>query len=157
MTYVAWISIRLLFSYVFLNAAWQCGKNRQGREWTVNESRILFGDAAGLFGPLGIVAMAIGGLSILLGICAEFGGILLTVFLAMGAAIHFSHSKRASELQTSISSEAEDQSRLTELAVSAQLGHYSSAIKNISLMGPSIFFAIMGSGPYSCCRLWGLA
>ena len=157
MVYLSWILFRILFSIIFLNAAWQCGRNQAGRKWTISESKILFGDLAPIFGIAGIFVMAFGGLSILFGAAAEVGGAVLAVFLAMGAVIHFRHSKNAGQLHQSLIAKSEDtaQEHLQELAVSAQLGHYSSAIKNISLMGPAIFFAFMGSGPLSIFRLWG--
>lgn len=156
---LAWIVFRAAYSFVFLNAAWQCGKNRSGIEWTIAESRILFGDGAKLLGPGGIVVMAGGGLSILLGLFAELGGTALALFLVMGTVIHLRQRDRASALAKAVAHRLGDAQleALQQLAVSAQLGHYSSAMKNLSLAGPAFFFAIMGSGPWSLARLWGLA
>lgn len=159
---IAWIAFRLLFSVVFLNAAWQCGKSAEGRAWTVEESKILFGNAAKFFAPIGILIMGFGGISILFGVLAEIGGALLSGFLLLGTLIHLRHSKNASALLNSLldtlddGAESERSEMLQTLATSAQLGHYSSAMKNMSLMGPSVFFTVMGSGPWSVVSLWGL-
>jgi uncharacterized membrane protein YphA (DoxX/SURF4 family) len=154
---IAWLAFRAGFSIVFLNAAWQCGKNQGGITWTIDESRILFGDAARVFGPAGIVVMGAGGLAILLGVGAELAGIVLTVFLLMGAVIHLRHSEEAVRLAAEVRGNTVASEPLRHLAVSCQLGHYSSAMKNYSLCGPALFFAIMGSGNCSIVRLWGLA
>jgi len=153
---LAWLIFRAAYSFVFLNAAWQCGKSRAGVEWTIAEARILFGESARFFGPAGIVVMGAGGLSILLGFCAEIGGLILVLFLPLGAVIHLRQRDRArrveKEIQASLSVKSD---ALGQLGMSAQLGHYSSAIKNWSLLGPAVFFAVMGSGPRSLLALWG--
>lgn len=155
---VAWLAFRAFYSFVFLNAAWQCGKNRAGIEWTIAESRILFGNAAPIFGPAGILVMGLGGVSILLGFCAEIAGVSLLLFLPMGAVIHFRQRKRAVSLGESskASMSAGNMEVVTELTTLAALGHYSSAIKNWSLIGPAIFLSVIGSGPYSLMHAWGL-
>jgi len=93
MSDVAYLVLRALFSFVFLNAAWQCGKSKEGVEWTIEESRILFGEWAPMFGIGGIGVMAVGGLSVLLGIYPEIGASMLAVFLVLGSVIHFRRQK----------------------------------------------------------------
>jgi uncharacterized membrane protein YphA (DoxX/SURF4 family) len=156
----AWLLFRATYSWVFLNAAWQCGKSRAGIEWTIAESSILFGRMATVLGPLGILVMAFGGLSILLGAFAELGGIMLAMFLVPGTVIHLRKRREAASLAGNIRSRLEAGSppmqSLDALTVLADLGHYSSAMKNISLLGPAVFFAVMGPGPYALARLWGM-
>lgn len=154
---LAWLLFRAAYSFVFLNAAWQCGKSRAGVRWTIDEASILFGKYAWFFGPAGIVIMGAGGLSILLGFCAEIGGLILVFFLPLGALIHLRQRDRAARMEKEIQASLPAKSEaLGKLGMSAQLGHYSSAIKNWSLLGPAIFFAVMGSGPWSVLTLWGL-
>lgn len=153
---IGWLIFRVSYSFVFLNAAWQCGKSKEGIAWTVEESRILFGKAAPLFGPAGIVVMAVGGLSVLLGIYGEVGGLMLASFVLPGAIIHLRKQKEsvslAEELKNSIQPDGE--SKLGQLGILASLGHYSSAMKNFSLFGPGLLLLFTGTGAYSVDRLW---
>ncbi len=48
---------------------------------------------------------------------------------------------------------AESASQLTALGVSAQLAHYSSALKNLTLLTVALFIAAVGTGPYSLASL----
>jgi hypothetical protein len=72
--------------------------------------------------------------------------------------IHLRQRDRAKgfgdQIQKSIASADSDPA--TQLTTLAVLGHYSSSVKNWSLVGPAIFFAIVGSGPYSLLHLWGV-
>lgn len=149
---IAWLAFRAAYSFVFLNAAWKCGKDRAGIEWTISEARVLFGDAARLLGPAGILVMGAGGLSILFGVAGDVGGALLCTFLPLGALIHLKQRDRAKSLEKSITTG--NATELADLSMTAQLGHYSSAMKNWSLLGPAIFFAIKGTGPASFFALW---
>jgi uncharacterized membrane protein YphA (DoxX/SURF4 family) len=151
---LAFLVLRVSYSFVFLNAAWQCGKDRNGLQWTIEESRILFGKYAPLFGPAGIAVMGLGGLSILLGVYAEIGGGMLAFFVLPGALIHLRKRDEAGRLGAAIPVSEADKPRLGQLAVSAVLGHYGSAMKNFSLFGPGAFLAMMGSGAWSLDRLW---
>lgn len=151
MSDVAYLVLRVLFSIVFLNAAWQCGKSKEGVKWTIEESRILFGKWAPIFGVGGIGVMAVGGLSVLLGIYPEIGASMLTVFLLLGSVIHFRRQKDSVRIGEELSSNGQDVGELTTLA---SLGHYSSAMKNYSLCGPSAFIAMTGGGAYVISSLW---
>ena len=121
---VAWLVFRESYSFVFLNAAWKCGKDKAGIEWTIAESRILFGDAAKVFGPAGIFVMGAGGISILLGLWAEVGGSVLAGFVLMGAVIHLRNQNRAIVLAKAVQDTLGGQKcdPLDELALNAQLG-----------------------------------
>ncbi len=156
---IAWLIFRASYSWVFLNAAWQCGKNRAGVDWTIAESEIIFGRFAPVLGPIGIVVMAVGGLSILFGIFAEIGGVLLASFLVPGTVIHLRKRSEARGLADALRSElgSSHLESLDKLTVLAVLGHYSSAMKNVSLIGPAVYFAVMGCGPMGFYRWWGLA
>lgn len=149
---VAYMILRISYSIVFLNAAWQCGKSKAGIRWTIEESRILFGNTAPLFGVAGIFVMGFGGLSVLLGIYPEIGGVMLGLFVLPGAIIHHRKQKEAQVLGDELGAPGDEKTQvLTTLAL---LGHYSSAMKNYSLCGPGLFLALTGGGAWVVALLW---
>lgn len=151
-TDIAYLILRISYSIVFLNAAWQCGKSKAGVRWTIEESRILFGNAAPLFGIAGIFVMGFGGLSVLLGFFPEIGGLMLGLFVLPGAIIH--HRKQKESLALGNELGASQNEKAQELATLASLGHYSSAMKNYSLCGPGLFLALTGGGAWSIISFW---
>lgn len=152
---IALLIFRISYTFVFLNAAWQCGRSKEGIAWTIDESRILFGNAAPIFGIAGIATMAIGGLSVLLGIYGEIGGLMLAAFVLPGAIIHLRKQKESSSLAQEIQQASEsEKEKVGQLGILASLGHYSSAMKNFSLFGPGLYFLFAGTGAYSIDRLW---
>ena len=152
LTDIAYLIFRISYSIVFLNAAWQCGKSKAGIQWTIDESRILFGKAAPLFGVAGIFVMGFGGLSVLLGIYPEIGGLMLGLFVLPGAIIHHRKQKESQSLGGELG--ANDNQKVQMLTALASLGHYSSAMKNYSLCGPGIFLALTGGGAWVIVSLW---
>jgi uncharacterized membrane protein YphA (DoxX/SURF4 family) len=148
--------LRLALGALFLNAAWACGKNSQARQWTESETALLFPHNAKLFSLGGIAIMGLGGATILLGLFTRLGALGLTVFVVMGAMIHLTQSKRAFQLQQAVERSVPDPDgkqldtkALAELAVSASLAHYSSAVKNFALAGATAFLVLFGPGDWA--------
>ena len=100
--------------------------------------------------------MGLGGASILLGLFTRLGALGLTAFVIMGARIHLIQSKRAFQLQQAVERSVPDPDgkrldtkTLAELAVSASLAHYSSAVKNFALAGATAFLVLFGAGDWA--------
>lgn len=140
-------ALRLGIAYVFLYAAWRNTQNATAWSWTKNETAILFQSVAeprktkiaAIASLLGMVMMYGGGLSILLGLGADYGGLAIAVFSALGMRIH---SLRAREAKT-----AAEAGNL--MGWSAYSGHVAAGLKNVAFIGAGIFFLFHGSGPWS--------
>ncbi|MEQ1934776.1 MAG: hypothetical protein ABL962_13025 [Fimbriimonadaceae bacterium] len=151
---IAWLLFRVGYGLLFINAAWACGKNKAARQWTVDETGIVFPKYTKFFAYCGIAIMGLGGASILLGLSAQWGALALFVFLLPGALIHFRQMKRADILLGKIKNQlAAAPPDLDMLHISARLGHYSSALKNLALSSGCLFIGIQGSGPYSLANV----
>lgn len=141
------VALRLGVAYVFLYAAWRNTQNRQAWTWTKNETAILFQrmkepkktKIAALASVIGMVMMYGGGLSILLGLGADYGGLAIAVFSSLGMRIH---SLRAREAKAA--AEAGD-----PMGWSAYSGHVAAGLKNVAFIGIGLFFLTNGSGPWS--------
>jgi hypothetical protein len=164
-----WLTLRLGVGLLFLNAAWACGKNTAARKWTEIETAILVPPPyAKLCSLIGIMTMGLGGTSVLFGLYGELGGLMLAGFLVPGAMIHFRKMKEVDALVAQLRPPASVPAPavaptppadaplgpLDVLAVSARLGHYSSALKNLALVGVMLLIAAVGTGPWSLLRLW---
>jgi uncharacterized membrane protein YphA (DoxX/SURF4 family) len=149
-----WLALRLGVGLLFLNAAWACGKNAAARQWTIEETAILFRPPlAKPFALIGIGVMGLGGLLVLLGLFGRVGGLMLAGFLVPGAVIHFRKRNEADVLAAELRPLTTVPDRLDVLHVSARLGHHSSALKNLALVGVTLFMAAVGTGPWSMDRL----
>ncbi len=147
---LGWIVLRIGFAWLFLNAAWACGKDAAARQWTADETSILFPRHAMLFALGGIATMGLGGLFVLLGgWIGRLGGAMIAGFVVMGAIIHLRQMKRADDLAARLRVEKSgiNDEVLTTLTVSARLGHKSSALKNFAIAAVGLFIALAGTGP----------
>jgi uncharacterized membrane protein YphA (DoxX/SURF4 family) len=150
------IILRFSLAALFLRAAWACGKNREARQWTESETALLFPTNTRFFALGGIAIMGIGGASILLGFFTRLGALALTGFVITGARIHLIQRQRAFQLEQSVERSVPatdgggvDRKTLSELAVSASLAHYSSALKNYALAGATAYLVLFGPGDWA--------
>lgn len=145
---IGWLVLRIVYGGMFLHAAFLLVK---GWQWTIDHTAILFGNKAKLFAAGGIFLMAAGGLSIVFGLLGRLGGLALIVFLLPGVKIHFMEMKLAQQEAEKLKGQIPSnlQPSLEALSSSANLGHFSSALKNIYLAGVAAFFLLNGTGPFS--------
>ncbi len=137
----AWIVLRIVYAWMYLYPLIALFKNWQG---TIDTTALLFKKQPKTFTIASVLVMIIGGLSILLGIYARIGGILLLIFNIGGAYIHYQLANRAKAFS------ANPNSILVNLAV---LGNVSSAQKNFVLAAVAFFFMLQGSGFWSIASM----
>jgi len=96
--------------------------------------------------------MAAGGVSVLLGIFPGLGALVLTLFLIPAAMIHFHKAREAARLKEAILAGPCGKSSTSRQAVaalgdSAVIGNFTSALKNLNLMAPTLYLALAGVEP----------
>lgn len=144
---LGFIALRLGVAYVFLYAAWRNTQNTQAWTWTKSETVVLFRKVrepkktkiAAMASVIGMVMMYGGGLSILLGLGADYGGLAIAVFSSLGMRIH---SIRAQEAKAA--GKAGD-----PMGWSAYSAHVAAGLKNVAFIGIGLFFLLYGSGPWA--------
>src|SRR5438132_1345104 len=102
---VGLFALRLGIGYVFLYAAWKNTENAAAWKWTTAETAVLFKDRpeaerarlAWICALAGMVMMYAGGVSVLLGLEARIGGLMLAVFSILGTRIHAIRRDEAKE------------------------------------------------------------
>jgi len=143
---------------VMLYAAWQNSKNSASREWTINNTALLFRFLPNdrrkrLAVPAawaGLVMMWGGGISVLLGLEPRLGAAALIFFLALGMLIHrvnrqdvLALGKEISEASPAVAAKA------NELAWSAFGAHLAAGLKNVSMIGVNTMFLLNGTGRFT--------
>jgi len=93
-----------------------------------------------------ILCMLFGGISVLFGIYAEIGGLIIAIYCVIGFFVHRNYAKIATHIkESSYSCETEYQFHyLADLAI---VGHQTSSQKNIIICAVGLF--LNGSGPFS--------
>lgn len=148
----ALLLLRLGIAWVFLYAAWMNSRDKASRDWTANETAILFrgtplAGAARLirvFSMIGVAIMYAGGLGLALGVLPRLAALMLFVFTVPGIVIHIRNRadalKVGGELEAAVpQAQAAPASALKWLAYA---GHHSSALKNYALLGMCAFFVL---------------
>lgn len=146
MDIAAWIILRIAFAWLFLYAL-------KGllSDWnaTKNLVRLIVPFAVNLSSIMMICVMALGALSILLGIWGQIGGIFLTIYCLIGARVHYRLASLASASKLSDMANDSDSKVLAQIIDLGVAGNITSAQKNFVLAAISLFFAILGTGPLS--------
>ena len=145
--------IRVTVAWLFLGGAWASGKDATARKFVVADTALVFAWRPELFAFAGIFMAGAGGLSVLLGIFPRLGGLALMIFLVPAAMIHLAKRRQAIALKETIlhgltgktSSSVRDD--LDALGDSAALGHYTAALKNLCLIGPTAYLVLAGARP----------
>ncbi len=141
--------LRLTVGVLFLMGAWASAKSRAGLTFTIGETALVFKSRPEVFAAIGIFIMGAGGLSILLGVFPRLGALGLTIFLFFGARIHLAKRAQAAGFKATVLAalgrDAGARKALDDLALSADIGHNVSALKNFALMGPTAYLVLAGA------------
>ncbi len=143
---MAWLVLRIVYAWMFLYPIPGLLKDWQT---TVAGTSLLFPWFSNLFAIFSVAGMFVGSLSILLGFYAQIGGLILCLFSLGGAVVHYKLSKIAETATIKSTLSAEDVSTVNQLKTLLQVGHVTSAQKNIPLAAVGFFFFIMSAGPLS--------
>lgn len=136
--HIAWLVLRITFAWMYLYPIISLLKDRQG---LVSTTQLLFKWQPKFFAYASIAVMMFGATSILFGIYAQIGGLLLFIFTAGGTIIHY---RLAGMAKMAVSN-----SQQADIAKLALVGHLTSAQKNFVLLAVAFFFILLGSGPCS--------
>lgn len=150
--------LRIGIAYLYIYAAYAYSKDKESFGLALESTKSLFiskkdgGENIGLvklFTYLGIVIMYIGGLSILIGIEARVGALLLLIFTIGGTIIHSRLKKEAEEIILRSPKDSE----MTKIANSANSAHFAGVVKDVCLISVLIFIILNGVGKYQICDL----
>jgi uncharacterized membrane protein YphA (DoxX/SURF4 family) len=162
---VGFLAVRSTMGFLYLYALYMNVKDEAARTWLVQHTAYLFPNAreplrtklAGIFAVLGMANMLLGGISIVLGLEARMGALLLLLFTAGGIYQH--NRERAVAMETATRVEplipAAAKADFATVQWSAYSGHFSSMLKNWALCGICAGIMAWGSGPYSVCDRLG--
>lgn len=147
---IAWIVLRLAYAWVFLYPVPGLLKNWPG---TVETTALLFKKLPEFFAAVSVLVMVVGGVSVLFGIYGRIGSAALLAFNLGGAVIHYRIAGQAGKMLLSSEASPEDRKVAETLALTASVGHTTSAWKNFVLAGVSFFFLLKGTGPWSLIEI----
>jgi uncharacterized membrane protein YphA (DoxX/SURF4 family) len=150
-TDVAWLALRGTYAWLLLVALISLLKDPKGM---TDAMRPMFPIGTSVVAAFMFLMMGTTALMILLGVWAQIAGWCMVVFNLMGVKFHLSFAKQAKELAKA----NPDQEATVTCAALAVVGHTTSAQKNIVLAGAGLFFAILGTGPWSLTEpfYWGM-
>jgi uncharacterized membrane protein YphA (DoxX/SURF4 family) len=156
---LAWIGLRALAAWVYLWAFYRNVRDAPARAWTVSHTALMlrFLDeptrrrVAPVLATAAMGMMVFGGLSILIGFEGRLGALLLLAFTAVGYYQHRCEYQEAMAIAERLRPFVREEGLplLSELQWSAYAGHYSSALKNVALIGIGLWFLLAGTGPYT--------
>ncbi len=137
--------IRISVAWLFLTGFWYDVRSFKSTE---EETGLLFKWHTDFFATAGMILMGAGAVSILLGIFPRLGALALATFLIPASFIHFRSRDAAAELKKKVLDRgAADQSLkddIDELGTLGSVGHYSSGLKNLALIGPMLYLVLAG-------------
>ena len=150
--------IRIAIAFLYLYAGYMNCRNKESIQWTIDNIKILFKNTPFQDIPIlakyaaysGIFIMFIGGMSILLGIGARLGSLLLILFTIGGTIIHYRQRNEARDMALKNTTNAE----LSSLAWSAFSAHFANILKNLSLILILCFICFYGVGEYKLIRFF---
>ncbi len=143
--------IRVTVSLLFLQGAWASSQSAASRQAVIADTGLVFKWRPELFAYAGMILAAASGLSVLLGIFPRLGALGMTIFLVPAALIHLAKRRQAIALERKILAElpakAEDIARedVDKLTASTILGHTTDALKNLSLLGATLYLVLAGA------------
>ncbi|MEM7444248.1 MAG: DoxX family membrane protein [Pseudomonadota bacterium] len=137
--------IRLSVAWLFLTGFWF---DVRGFKSTEKETGLVFKWHTDLFATAGMVMMGAGGVSILFGIFPRLGALALVIFLIPASIIHFRSRDAASELKQKIldreAGDGPSKDDIEALGTLGFVGHFSSGLKNLALIGPTLYLVLAG-------------
>jgi uncharacterized membrane protein YphA (DoxX/SURF4 family) len=143
---LAWLALRAVYAWMYLYPAVGLV-----RDWptTVGTTGLLFKHGTRLLAFVSVLTMVVGAVMILLGVYGQYAAVALLGFNLGGAKIHYTLAAMARQARLSAAASAEDRATLQNLATLGWVGHVTSAEKNFVLAAVALFFALMGTGPWS--------
>lgn len=142
--------LRVSLGTLFLHGAWFSGHDAMSRAHLDAATAPVFPWHTELFARVGTVIAFIAGLLVLLGIFPRVGALLMALFLVPAALIHLGLKRHVLALKDKIAglgrgAKPELRAELDELGDCAALGHMTSALKNLALIGPALYLMLAGA------------
>jgi uncharacterized membrane protein YphA (DoxX/SURF4 family) len=143
--------LRIALGAIFLHGAWFSGRHAVSRAQLDSATALAFPWHTALVARAGTVLAAIAGISVLFGIFPRVGALLMAVFLIPAALIHLGLMRHVVALKDKIAgalgakAKPELRNDLDELGDCAALGHMTSALKNLALIGPALYLVLAGA------------
>jgi len=143
---IAWLVLRVVYAWMYLYPAVGLV-----RDWphTVSTTGLLFKHGTRQFAFISVLGMVVGAVMILLGVYGQYAAVALFGFNLGGAKIHYLLADMIHQAQLSETASVDDRAEFQELATLGWVGHVTSAQKNFVLAAVALFFALMGTGPWS--------
>lgn len=144
--------LRFAIAFLYIYAAYRNSKDQISLQWTIENTKPLFRNTKfaenisviKFSAYSGIAIMYVGGISVLIGLEARLGALLLLAFTIGGTVIHNRQKNDAKEIATKNASNTE----LSSTAWSAFAAHFANILKNISLILILAFLVLNGVGKY---------
>lgn len=151
--YAAWISLRIVYAWMYLYPAIGLIK-----DWptTVATTGLLFPKGTRFFAAASVGGMIVGAVMILLGVWGQYAAVGMLAFNLGGARIHYRLAAMTKAGRLSDAASAEDRAAMEKTATLGWVGHVTSAEKNFVLAAVALFFALMGTGPMSLIESAGI-
>ena len=140
----AWLVLRIIYAWMFIYPLKALLQDWQG---TVGMVSLIVPAAPRLGAVLMVMVMLAGGLMILLGIYAQIAGLLLAIYCLLGYRVHQHFARSATALKLDNEAPRRDCNILNQARQLAEVGHITSAQKNMVLAAVGVFFFLMGAGP----------
>ncbi len=143
--------LRIAIGAIFLHGAWFSGHDAISRAHLDAATAPVFPWHTELFARAGTVIAFIAGVSVLFGIFPRVGALLMALFLVPAALIHLRLKRHVLALKDKIAAalgrgaKPELRADLEELGDCAALGHTTSALKNLALIGPALYLMLAGA------------
>ena len=144
---IAWMALRIMYAWMFLYPL-----KVLLSDWKTTKSTVALISPPSLVSfssVLMVIVMISGALSILLGLYAQIGGLLLFVYCLMGAVVHYKLANLIKQHHLSPTAGVTDVSVLQAVIDMGMVGNITSAQKNFVLAAVALFFMLLGSGPMS--------
>lgn len=145
--------IRVTVALLFLQGAWASAHEAAARHAVIADVGLVFKWRPDFFAYGGVLMAAAGGLSVLLGIFPRLGALAMTIFLIPATMIHLAKRREARALKEKVLAELPDRAGSTaredieRLTASTIVGHTTAALKNLSLIGPTLYLVLAGARP----------
>jgi uncharacterized membrane protein YphA (DoxX/SURF4 family) len=143
--------LRIALGAIFLHGAWFSGHDAVARAHLDAAAATVFPWNTALFARAGTAIAFIAGVSVLFGIFPRVGALLMALFLVPAALIHLGLKRHVVALKDKIAAALGPKAKpalrkdLEELGDCAALGHMTSALKNLALIGPALYLMLAGA------------
>jgi hypothetical protein len=147
-----WLILRIIMAWMFLIPV-------PGliRDWESTKvlTRLISGIFVNTCSVISIAMMVLGAASVLLGLYAQIGGILLLAYSLIGVRAHFKLAKLIASIRLPKVCHPDGDHAFAEVKSLGIVGQITSGQKNMVLAATALAFTILGSGPVSITgNLW---